>query len=493
MNTDKKLSHPARSRTKIVATIGPACAAAEALAKLAEAGVSVFRINMAHADIEAAQELVQRLHKLSAQRKEALAVLVDLAGPKIRLGELPDGQIDCQPDARYTFVRGEESGGENELTANYDRLVDELSVGDTIMLADGTVSMEVEQVEDEHAVCRVIQPGTIRSRQGINLPGVRLSVPTIGEDDRQHAHWAAQAGVDFVSLSFVRSAQDVRDLRAILREHASHATVVAKIEKREALENLEDITIEADAVMVARGDLGVEIDVADMPVEQKRIIGTCRRLRRPVITATQMLDSMQRSSRPTRAEATDVANAIVDGCDACMLSGETAVGQYPVEAVKVMRRIALATEAALEVKQQPTAVTKIRGLHMITDSVVQGAGVIARQLEARLVVVASHSGATALAVSALRNFVPTVGVSDQDHTLRRMCLFWGVMPLRGMPAQDMGALMRYVDQWGTGQQMLTPGDRIVIVGGSHLARGVHDLLLVHEVEAQDEGSADDKD
>jgi pyruvate kinase len=359
------------------------------------------------------------------------------------------------------------------------------------MLADGTVSMVVEAKEPGRARLRVVQRGTIRSRQGINLPGVKLSAPAISVIDRQHAIWAAQAGVDFVGLSFVRSPDDVRNLKSILRACDSSARVVAKIEKREALERLEEIVAEADAVMVARGDLGVEIDVAQMPMEQKRIIATCHRYQRPVITATQMLDSMQESPRPTRAEATDVANAILDGADACMLSGETAIGQYPVEAVEMMNRIALATESSLQ-RRPPKSTKHIAGqLHEITRAVAWGASQVAYDLDARLVFVASHSGRTALALSQHRGYVPTVGVSSTEATLRQMCLYWGVTPLRGAPATDMQGLIKHADEWACQAGYAKKGDRIVIVGGSHLtagaggdemAGGVHDVMLVHEVE-----------
>ena len=268
--------------------------------------------------------------------------------------------------------------------------------------------------------------------------------------------------------------------------------MIAKIEKREALDQLQEIVQAADAVMVARGDLGVEIDVATMAVEQKRIIEVCQRFRRPVIIATQMLDSMTNSLRPTRAEATDVANAILDGADACMLSGETAIGRYPRETVAMMNRIALATEASIgDRPPREAAPQEQSGLHSVTRAVVQGAEAMAYELRAKLVVVASHSGRTALALSQHRSFVPTVGVSSCEQTLRKMCLYWGVTPLRGAPARDIEALIQHTDEWGIRVGCLSPGDRVVLVGGSHLtagvdheemAAGVHDVVVVHEVE-----------
>jgi len=329
----------------------------------------------------------------------------------------------------------------------------------------------------------------VRSHQGINLPGVKLSAPALSKEDRKHASWAASAGVDFVGLSFVRSPNDVIELKGLLQAHSSTARIVAKIEKREALEQLEAIVSVADAIMVARGDLGVEIDVAQTPVEQKRIIAMCHRFQRPTIIATQMLESMQVSPRPTRAEATDVANAILDGADACMLSGETAVGKFPVEAVQMMNRIALATESSFRQRPPRNLVVNSAVVHDITRAAVRAAGRMAYDLGAKLVFVASYSGRTALALSQHRSSVPIVGISSRESTLRQMCLYWGVTPVRGFPALDMQELIRYVDAWSVREGYAAKGDRIVIVGGSHLSvghdaetSGVHDVVLVHEVE-----------
>jgi pyruvate kinase len=480
-----------RSRTKIIATVGPACSAPSRLADLQRAGVDVFRLNMAHDDVDEQQRHVDNIRALSEKIGEPIAILVDLAGPKIRLGDLPGDRLFCERDAEFWFVSGRPPQAENELTATYGTLVKELRVGDRVMFADGTVAMIVEAKEPTRAKMRVVQRGTIRSRQGINLPGVKLSVPAISVTDHQHAIWAAQAGVDFVGLSFVRSPDEIRTLRDILLSSGSSARVVAKIEKREALERLDEIVVEADVVMVARGDLGVEIDVAQMPIEQKRIIAACHRHGRPAIIATQMLDSMHESPRPTRAEATDVANAILDGSDACMLSGETAVGKYPLEAVEMMNRIALATESSFQRRPPRASDCNSNVMHGITRAVVRAAGQMAYDLDAKLVVVASHSGRTALAMSQHRSYVPTVGVSSCEETLRQMCLYWGVTPLRGAPACDMQGLIRHADGWACRLGYAAKGDRIVIVGGSHLAAGpdgeamaggVHDVVLVHEVE-----------
>ena len=487
-------------RTKIVATIGPACREEAGLRGLVDAGVDVFRLNMAHGSIEEHQETLSRVRRVAEAAGRPIGVLVDLAGPKIRLGEIPGGSLDCVEGAVFKFVRGSESRKPDEFTTTYERLIDELAVGDAVMLADGTISLVVEERSPNEARCRVVQGGLIRSRQGVNLPGVKLSVAAMSAADWQHAEWAAAAGADFVSLSFVRSAVEVKLLKELLRTRGSKARVVAKIEKREAIDNLDSIVEAADAVMVARGDLGVEIDVASMPMMQKQIIRACQRYQKPVIVATQMLDSMQHSRRPTRAETTDVANAILDGADACMLSGETAIGEHPRLVVEMMRRIASATEKQyLQDRRQfledslgrgraasageflPPPEFLVEGLHPITQAVVDGASRIAAELDAKLVVVASKSGVTAIARSKRRGAVPTVGVSDDPATLRQMSLYWGVTPLAAAEGGDINRLLEHVSGWGRREGRLQHGDRILLVAGHGFGTGGHNMALVHEV------------
>jgi pyruvate kinase len=471
------------SQTKIVATVGPACGNRSQLAELIGAGVDVFRINTAHGSREEHQARLDDVREAARAAGRLVAILVDLAGPKIRLGELPGGEFECAPDARVRFVRGAESSAPNELTTTYEQLVDELAPGDRVMLADGTVALLVEEVDESSALCRVVQGGLLRSRQGVNLPGVKLSVPALGEKDRDNAVWAAGAGVDYIGLSFVRTADEVRELKALIAAEGSEAHVVAKVEKPEAIENLEEIVQAADAVMVARGDLGVEIDIAEVPVVQKQIVAVCRRYGKPVIIATQMLDSMQRSRLPTRAEATDVANAILDGADACMLSGETAIGQYPRECVEMMHRIALATEGlTTERRARPQPESHGEGINEITEATTFAAGQLAERLEAPILIVASASGQTALTVSKHRHRVHVVGTSDSEATLRKMCLYWGVVPVAGAPVDDGEKLLEYVVERGRKAGHLAPGEKVVLVSGTGLSTTRHNLIVVHQIE-----------
>ncbi|MGC4004130.1 MAG: pyruvate kinase [Pirellulales bacterium] len=470
------------TRTKIVATVGPACRSEAKLTELVEAGVDVFRLNMAHASRDEHMEVVRWIRGVEKTLGRPVAILADLAGPKIRLGELPNDFLECREGEVYRFVRGQPNSP-NELYCTYEQMVDDVNVGNTIMLADGTVGMVVESKGPDYAECRVTQSGEIRSRQGVNLPGAKLSVRSMSSEDWQNAVWAAESGIDFVSLSFVRSPVEVRLLKELLHTSGSKAKVVAKIEKPEALEHLEAIVEATDVVMVARGDLGVEIDVARMPMVQKQIVAMCHRYQRPVICATQMLDSMEHSKRPTRAEVTDVANAILDGCDATMLSGETAIGEYPRYAVEMMRRIASATEEQFFNKKLLPDPDKLpEGLLPVTQAVVRGASAIALELDAKLIVAASKSGVTALAASKLRTKTPILGVSNSDTTLRQMCLYWGVTPLAEVNAKEFLGIVESVTKWGASTGNLVVGDRVVVVAGHGLGTGGHNMAIVQEIK-----------
>jgi len=467
--------------TKIVATIGPASRELPMLRQLVQTGVNVFRINAAHGTLEERDRMVRDIRQISAETQRPVAILVDLAGPKIRLGQLACDPLECAEGAELRLVRGEVTEKDDCLVIRHEPLIDELAIGDRLMLADGTVSLKVESKQADEVRCRVTSGGVVRSGQGVNLPGVDLGVAAMTEDDRRNAIWAAKRGVDFLGLSFVRRPEEIEQLKRLLIEHDSSALVVAKIEKGEALEQLDEIVRVADAVMVARGDLGVETDVAEVAVVQKRVIACCRRHYRPVIVATQMLDSMQHSRRPTRAEVSDVSNAILDGADACMLSGETAIGAYPAEAVDMMRRIMTSTEGMLRGATPRNLEAPSRDVHAITGAVVDGAAQIARQVEASLIVIATRSGATARMRANQRDPICTLGISDSEPTLRRMCLLWGITPISGAPAMDGPALREFIAQRKGIHGGLKSGDRVVYVTGSTVSNSAHNRIDVHEV------------
>ncbi len=469
------------SRSKIVATVGPACQDEATMTNLVNHGVDVFRINTAHGKIADFERVLATIKLVRATTGFPIGVLLDLAGPKIRLGQLMQDPLEVEAGMELTIVRGEKSHEPNQLCSNYAPLIDEIAIGNQIMLADGTITLQVTSRTKDVISCRVETPGTIRSRQGVNLPGVALSVSSMRPEDVENAMWAAKNDIDFVSLSFVRSAQDVYSLKNLLASLESNAMVIAKIEKREALQQLEAIVDAADGIMVARGDLGVEIDVAETPVAQKRIIQVCREKMKPVIVATQMLESMHTNRRPTRAEASDVANAILDGADACMLSGETAIGKFPVEAVDTMNRIMLFTEQMLKDKPSSGRARNFDAVHPITSAVTYSAASIAEAINAKLVVVASRTGGTAWVKSKQRNYIPTIGVSNSDCTLRRMCLLWGIMPHKVDNLDNPQELFDDVTNWGRERGLLVGGDRVVYVTGTGVLDNTHNLLVVHEV------------
>jgi pyruvate kinase len=458
-----------RVRTKIVATVGPATSHPEKLAELVEAGVDVFRLNFSHGTHDEHTATLDAIRKISDDSGLNLAVLQDLCGPKLRLGPIAGGEVECRAGDGFSLVRERTADDPRTLTCTYPGLIDDLKAGEIVLFADGNVAMAVEAVEAGRARLSVTLGGRLRSGQGINLPGSALKLEALTEKDLADLDWTAAHPVEYVGLSFVRRAADVERLREELKRRGISARIVAKIEKPQAVDDLEAIVAASDALMVARGDLGVELDVAKVPAIQKRIIAACRKARIPVITATQMLNSMESSSRPTRAEATDVFNAVLDGTDAVMLSGETAIGKYPVESVETMSRIVSEAEAYLaEGGAEVFPRTPDEPLHVAetTEAVVEAASLACRRLRASLLVVASHSGRTALALSKSRNNTPTIAFAPDASIARTMALYWGVTPLVA-PAEmdDVEHTLDFAIAWAKERDLIAPGDRLVWLRG----------------------------
>ncbi len=476
---DKTLSDI--SRTKTIATVGPACESFEILKDLIYRGVDIFRLNMAHGSRESHETAIARIRQAEAALQTSVGILIDLAGPKIRLGQLAQDPLVVTNGQQLTFVRGVESAGADELTCSYEGLVDEVQPGQAIVLADGLVRLQVTAKTDDRVECVVMDGGTFRSRQGVNLPSTQLSIPALGEKDRDNAVWATTQSVDFVSLSFVRNADEINELKTLLRDHGCQAGVIGKIEKREALDNLDKIVLACDGVMVARGDLGVEIEIYKTPVAQKKIIKTCLRHRRPVIVATQMLESMHTSKQPTRAEVSDVANAILDGADACMLSGETAIGQYPAEAVTMMQEIMLETEQLLRRTASQISGPDDPNPNDVSEAVMFGAAQIAQQLEARIVVISSSTGETALIKSKQRDFIPTVCLTHHREVARFICLYWGVIPICTGQPHTPEQFRSFVNQWAKSVALGEIGDPVVMVTDNQWMPDVHDNILVGRI------------
>lgn len=493
MNAAQKTLLERPSRTKIVATLGPASNFDEMLQKLIFAGVDVFRINAAHGTQEQFAVTVKNVRAASKKTGLPVAILMDLGGPKIRLGKLPNDELTLETGHFLAFISAKfEEKAEKcaeiaempHVTCTYEPLVDELRAGDRIVLADGTVELAVAEVspkKNQWARCEILHGGTVRSRQGVNLPGVKLSIPAMLDVDRSNAAWAAQNGIDFLGLSFVRHAFEISDLKNLIAENGGTTQVVAKIEKPEAVENLVEIVKESDAVMVARGDLGVETDIAKVAVLQKQIIETCHAYRRPVIVATQMLESMTHSDLPTRAEVTDVANAILDGADACMLSGESAVGEFPVETVEMMHRIALSTEDSVD-SDLYHFIPETSPFDPVLEVVSQNVCDIAEQLEAKFIVTATASGASALCLSANRCSTRVLALTHSQDALRKMCLDWGVIPME-LPKSKKSPqeIMRHTLDLLRREELVATGDRLILFTDA-TSGTAHNAIVLYDVE-----------
>ncbi len=470
-------------RTKIVATLGPASRGPEVLRRLVEAGVDCVRLNFSHASHDDHAENFRLVRDVERALDRPIAVLADLGGPKIRLGPIPGDVVECPHGAEFSLVRERSGDDPGMLTCTYRDLPDDLKPGDEAVFADGAVAMKVVDSGPGRARMVVTLAGRLRSGQGLNLPGSELRVESLTEKDLRDLDFLAGQPVDYVGLSFARSAADVVRLRRELEARRMRARIVAKIEKPQAVANFDAILAETDAVMVARGDLGVELDVAKVPAIQKRIIAACHRARVPVITATQMLTSMEQSSRPTRAEASDVFNAVIDGTDAVMLSGETAVGEYPVEAVATMSRILAEAEAMLPTRwEDPGPIERPGWISPVTEGMVAAASLACRRMGVTLLVVATHSGRSALAISKQRHATPTVALADSPEMARALALYWGVTPVHVPEITDIERDLDFAVGWARARGLARQGDRVALLRGSVPGAAVHNALLVQEVE-----------
>jgi len=449
---------PLIRRTKIVATLGPATANASTIGALLQAGANVVRINASHGTPELRGEWITAARRAADSIAMPLAVLLDLQGPRIRVGDLPNPR-ELTPGQQVVFAPEEVARGD-ELPTTYAGLAADARVGSRILLNDGLLAVEVTGVEEPRVRGRVIDGGILTAHKGMNLPGLHVSAPALTEKDREDVEEAVRAGVDYLALSFVRRAEDIEELRRLV---PNTIKLVAKIEKATALDNLERIVATADAVMVARGDLGVELPFEQVPLVQKRLIGEANHQGKPVITATQMLESMVHAPRPTRAEASDVANAILDGTDAVMLSAETAVGQYPLEAVRAMDRIIREMERH-PLRHREERRTAADGV-TTEDAIAWGTFAVARMLKTPLIVTLTKGGFTARKVAALRPPVPILAVTTEPTTYRQLALVWGVVPVLVDHVPGYDAMLAVVRDLILKRRLAQQGDCIVMTAG----------------------------
>jgi len=469
--------------TKIVATVGPASDSEEMLNSLMEAGADVFRLNFSHGTHQNKSEVIQRIRKLSKIRQRAVAILGDLQGPKIRTGLMAGGSMQITTGEEVTITTRQIEGGGNLIPTSYRQLPDDVCPGNRILLDDGLLELEVLGTENDDVRCRVVVGGLLKDRKGINLPGVNVSAPALTEKDVEDLEFCISEGVDYIALSFVRTAAEVVDLKNRLAAAKAEIHLIAKIEKPEAVDNFDAILAASDGIMVARGDLGVEIQPEKVPLIQKSIIRKCNEAGKPVITATQMLESMVTNPRPTRAETSDVANAILDGTDAVMLSAETASGQYPVEAIQLMVRVAADVEGDPQLQAQGFhPISQARGYRELPEAIGQAACRTAEAVDAAAILAFTQTGSTAALVAKYRPNLPVYAVTPTQAVRRRMILYRGVRSIRVDIEGDTEAQIRSVEKSVLDSGELNKGDVVVITMGSPVSDpGTTNLMKVHRI------------
>jgi len=467
--------------TKIVATIGPTSESIEILREMIKAGVNVARLNFSHGTYEEHQRRIKAIRQAAAEVGKNVAILLDTKGPEIRLGNLENEPIHLKTGDKLTLTTEEIKGNKERISVTYKQLPRDVGPGDTILLADGLISLQVLNVTGTEIECEVKNGGEVRSRKGVNVPGVSVNLPAVTEQDISDIKFGIANNLDFIAASFVRKPGDILKIKRIVEEEGADLHIIAKIENQEAVNNLEGIIKVADGIMVARGDLGVEIPAEEVPLIQKIIIDKCNRVGKPVITATQMLESMIDNPRPTRAEASDVANAILDGTDAVMLSGETAAGKYPVEAVATMARIAVTAEAAINYEE--ILVRKGRLLsRTVTDAISYATCSTAQDLEAAAIITSTESGYTAKMVSKYKPKAPIIAVTPHVKVLRKLSLTWGVQPLLVSHSEDTDTMISNAVKVSLEAGLISAGDLIVITAGVPVGvHGTTNLLKVHTV------------
>ncbi|MBM6045102.1 pyruvate kinase [Staphylococcus epidermidis] len=470
-------------KTKIVCTIGPASESEEMLEKLMNAGMNVARLNFSHGSHEEHKARIDTIRKVAKRLNKTIGLLLDTKGPEIRTHNMKDGLIVLEKGKEVIVSMNEVEGTPEKFSVTYENLINDVNIGSYILLDDGLVELQVKEINKDkgEVKCDILNTGELKNKKGINLPGVKVNLPGITDKDADDIRFGIKENVDFIAASFVRRPSDVLDIRQILEEEKAEITIFPKIENQEGIDNIEEILEVSDGLMVARGDMGVEIPPESVPMVQKDLIRKCNKLGKPVITATQMLDSMQRNPRATRAEASDVANAIYDGTDAVMLSGETAAGQYPEEAVKTMRNIAVSAEAAQDYKKLLSDRTKL-----VETSLVNAIGVsvahTALNLNVKAIVAATESGSTARTISKYRPHSDIIAVTPSEKTARQCAIVWGVNPVVKEGRKTTDALLNNAVATAVETGRVSNGDLIIITAGVPTGeKGTTNMMKIHLV------------
>lgn len=468
-------------QTKIVATLGPATDSLEMILKLIAAGVDVFRLNFSHGTIEQHAATFRQIKKACEQTGEMIAVMGDLCGPKIRIDPVEDDEFEIARGDKLEIVAEHMVGGPGRVSTNRPELVKEVQVGHRVLIDDGLVRLRVDRVLEDRLECTCEIGGMIRTRKGLNLPDSDLEMSALTDKDREDLAWALENNLDYVALSFVRSAKDLQELRELMPLE-DRCRIVAKIETVQAIKYMDQIIEASDVILVARGDLGVEMELARVPILQKRIVRQCQNAAKPCIVATQMLQSMVDSPVATRAEVSDVANAILDKADCVMLSAETSVGTYPLESVEMLTKTALYTEDEMRLRNRASRMDPALTMRRVTTAVAHGASLLARELEAKLVAVWTDTGNTARLLSKTRLGMPVVGLSSDELVCRRMAMYFGVIPICMARHRDILQMLKDVDTELLKRGLVKPNDLIVVVAGTRLDQtGATNALLIHLV------------
>lgn len=471
-------------KTKIVCTIGPASESIETLEKLIQAGMNVARLNFSHGDYEEHRERIKNIRTAAKNMGQTVAILLDTKGPEIRTGTFKDGEAFLKKGNIVYVTMQDVEGTAERFSVTYDGLINDVYTGAKILLDDGLIELEVLAIDHEkqEIKTKALNTGIIKDKKGINVPNVSVSLPGMTEKDARDIEFGIEQGVDFIAASFIRRQSDILEIKELLEKHdATHIQLIPKIENQEGIDHIEEILEVSDGLMVARGDLGVEIPAEDVPLVQKELIQKCNIAGKPVITATQMLDSMQRNPRPTRAEASDVANAIFDGTDAIMLSGETAAGDYPVESVQTMHNIALKAETALD--HQLILANLSNNVDMtITDAISQSVTRTAMDLSVSAIITPTESGHTARMIGKYRPKAPIVAVTASATINRQLALVWGVCPVMGRRARSTDEMLDVAIEQGLETNLFDPGSRVIITAGVPVGEsGTTNLMKVHVI------------
>ncbi|WP_166244070.1 pyruvate kinase [Paenibacillus turpanensis] len=469
-------------KTKIVCTLGPSCDSGHILREMIRAGMNIARLNMAHGELDEHRERIRKVREAAENEQAYVPVLMDIKGPEVRIGKLKEDFVELVSGADIILTTEQILGDSTKIPVNYEEMPKVVKPNSRILIDDGLIELKVKSTSDHEILCSVVNGGKLKPRKGVNLPGVHTTLPGVTERDVKHVLFGIENGIEIIAMSFVRKAEDILELREILKEnHGEHIQIISKIENDEGVANLDAIIEASDGIMVARGDLGVEIPVEEVPLVQKEIVEKCNAAGKPVIVATHMLDSMQVNPRPTRAEVSDVSAAVLQGADLVMLSGESAAGKYPVESVRMMATIAEKAESVMDYTEQ---FNKRQAQHgpSITEVISQAAVRSTFELDAKAILTPTESGFTARMVSKYRPKAPIIAITQHPEVIRKLCLLWGVIPVLGEPVASTDEMLDSAMKNSLATGIVRQGDYVVMSAGVPIGRaGTTNLIRIEQV------------